>query len=608
MYTESFKVTIPSFNEANFSYSLTEGLQYVSQWEISQAVDNRSVSVNNVQYAPITKAELKDLDINTIPSELTYSLKTSVARNTYYAYLVLSPIIKTNQGGFKKVTSFSVSYSNGGLTTNRSPYSNRVISNSVLRSGQWYKFYIDKTGVFKITKNFLSDLGVNVDNLDPRTLKLYGNGGRMIPYANSEPYPIDVQENAIRVIGETDGVFNDTDYVLFYGQGPKGFDEVSNTNINCYTDKTYYYINVSSGHGKRVQPIVQPTGPVDLNIDTFQDYKFHEVDEYNLVNVGRRWFGDKFDIENTKTFDFSFPDLVTTEPINFKVFLGSTAIVPTTMQVEINGNDIVNLTLPATTDSNLATENSYDNDLLVNSSNLSVSLTHNDGGNPSALAYIDYISIEATRALNFSGSQFTFKNYAVTQLSGIGQYHITNTTQVSEIWDVTDIYNVKNLINSDNSSSLSFTSSLGTLKSYAIVSSLSFYEPMIGSFKTVSNQNLKGTIFQDSQGEFRDIDYLIITPNSFKGQAERLAQINRNNNQLNVKVVTLNQIYAEFSTGNQDIGAIRNFVKYVYDNASTPDKELNMFVYLGMVPSTIKIEFQITQILFLLGMPTIALI
>jgi len=579
--TESFKLTIPSFNEANFSYSLSEGLQFVSQWKISQAIDKSSVSVSNVQYAPINQSDLKDLNINSIPNELTYSLKTSIARNTYYAYLVLSPIVKTNQGGFKKVTSFSVSYSNGRVVNNSSPYNNRVISNSVLSSGQWYKFQIDKTGIFKITRNFLSDLGINVDNLDPRTLKLYGNGGRMIPFTNSEPYPIDVQENAIKVIGETDGYFNDSDYVLFYGQGPHEYDPISNTNINCYTDKTYYYINVSSGYGKRVQPFVQPSGPIDLIIDTFQDYKFHEEDEHNLVSVGRRWFGDEFDIEDTKTFDFSFPDLVTTEPINFKVFLGSTAEVSTTMQVEINGTDIVNLSLPATTDSNLATENSYDNDLLVNSSNLSVSLTHNDGGNPSALAYIDYISIEATRALKFSGKQFTFKNYAVTQLSGIGQYNLTNTSQVQEIWDVTDIYNVKNLINSDNSSNLSFNSPLGTLKSYALVTPLNYYEPIIGSFKTVSNQNLKGTIFQDSQGEFKDIDYLIITPNSYKGQAERLAQINRNYNQLNVKVIPLHQIYAEFSTGNQDIGAIRNFIKYVYDNASTPEKRIKYVCLFG---------------------------
>ena len=51
-------------------------------------------------------------------------------------------------------------------------------------------------------------------------------------------------------------------------------------------------------------------------------------------------------------------------------------------------------------------------------------------------------------------------------------------------------------------------------------------------------------------------------------QAERLADINREVNGLNVKVVELNKIYNEFSSGNQDISAIRNFIRYVYDNIS----------------------------------------
>ncbi|MCX7551919.1 type IX secretion system sortase PorU [Xanthomarina sp. F2636L] len=576
----SYSVIVPSFNEANFNYSDTEGLQYISQWKINQAVDASSVNVENVTYANISRSELKNVNIETIPTKLTYSLKTSLARDQMFAYFILSPIIKDANGTFKKVTSFSISYSNGRLPTNRNQ-NQRVITNSVLSTGQWYKFQVEATGVYKITKDFLSQMGINIDNVDPRTLKIYGNGGNMIPYSNSIDYPIDVKENAIRVIGESDGVFHDSDYILFYAQGPHEFNEDSNSNINCYTDLTYYYINISPGNGKRIQPFLQPSGPVDLSIDTFQQYKYHEVDEYNLVSVGRRWFGDKFDVEDTKTFDFTFPDLVVSEPVNLKVFLGGTSETPTTMNVNVNSDNIATLPIPAITDSNLATEASYNNFITVNSSNLTVTLTYNNGGNPSALAYVDYISLEATRALNFSGEQFTFKNKAVTSMSGIGQYNVSNTSQVEEIWHVTDIYNVTNLVNTDNSSNLSFTSALGTLKSYAIVTPLNYYQPILSSNSTVYNQNIKGTIFQDPLGQSMDVDYLIITPTSLLGQAERLAQINRINNNLNVKVVTLKDIYTEFSTGNQDIGAIRNFVKYVYDNATTPEKRLKYVCLFG---------------------------
>ncbi len=42
----------------------------------------------------------------------------------------------------------------------------------------------------------------------------------MIPYSNSVFYPFDLQENAIKFIGEEDGIFNEQDYILFYAEGP----------------------------------------------------------------------------------------------------------------------------------------------------------------------------------------------------------------------------------------------------------------------------------------------------------------------------------------------------------------------------------------------------
>ena len=84
----------------------------------------------------------------------------------------------------------------------------------------------------------------------------------------------------------------------------------------------------------------------------------------------------------------------------------------------------------------------------------------------------------------------------------------------------------------------------------------------------LNNQNLKEDIFLNNQNETEPVDYIIIARSDMIFQAERLAQINRDNNNLNVKVVDVQHIYNEFSSGNQDISAIRNFVRYVYSNQS----------------------------------------
>ena len=151
---------------------------------------------------------------------------------------------------------------------------------------------------------------------------------------------------------------------------------------------------------------------------------------------------------------------------------------------------------------------------------------------------------------------------------------------ISQVWDISNPYQIQFYTNTDADSEFSFKTNLGTLKTYQAVG-LIFMSQEKPATTNIPNQDIKGTVFLDAQGQFKDIDYLIITPSFLQAQAERLAQINRTQNNLNVKVYTLESIYQEFSSGMQDIGGIRNFVKYVYDNASTPSKKLKYLCLFG---------------------------
>lgn len=579
--TASSAITVPSFNKEHFSFDITTGLKFFAEWESNGTININSVTLINVSYAIISADELRSIPIESIPTAPKLIFENTIARDKTHAYFELTPIIKDN-GVYKKITSFTISYNtSANRAVNNVPNQSNSVINSVLSSGSWYRFYVDKSGVFKLTKSFLNSLGVNTNAVDPRTIKIYGNGGAMLPLPNSEPYPIDLTENAIKFVGEEDGVFDNTDYILFYAEGTTGYNADSNTNINVFTDKSYYYVNVSSGAGKRIQSMGQPDAPSTYSVNTFQDYQFHEIDDINIVRVGRRWFGDRFDIENEKQFEFNFPNLITSEPARVRVFAASTSEVPTSMEVKVNSNVVANFVFTPISSPVLADGRSFDNTVLLNSPNVTVNLNYNNSGNPTAHGYLDYISIEATRGLIFEGEQFIFKNNKVANTPGIVEYSMANAAQVSEIWDISDKYNVTSALNTDQNSTFTFKSVSGIHKKYLAVTASDYYEPLRDGKTSVSNQNIKGTIFKDEQGQFKDVDYLIISPNNLVSQAERLAQINRDQNNLNVKVVTLNEIYTEFSSGNQDVAAIRNLVRYVYHNASAPDKRLKYLCLFG---------------------------
>ena len=95
-------------------------------------------------------------------------------------------------------------------------YSISQVTNSVLNSGLWYKIGVLEKGIYKIDKPFLEKLGINSDDIDPRNLALYGNGGNgMLPQSNSAFRYADLIENSVYFEGENDGSFDATDYLLF---------------------------------------------------------------------------------------------------------------------------------------------------------------------------------------------------------------------------------------------------------------------------------------------------------------------------------------------------------------------------------------------------------
>ncbi len=574
-----FSVELPAFDERHMEYN-DQGLFYFDEWESGFAINEASATLENVVYEALGGTNLKDLPLATVPTVPKLILKNAVDRGRVSVLLKITPIVNDN-GVLKKIMSFTVNYAPASSRANAAALP-PSITNSVLNSGNWYRFYVEKSGVYRLSKNFIRGLGANTD-VDPRTIKVYGNGGAMLPFANSDPYPYDLTENAIKFVGEEDGAFNDGDYILFYAEGPKGnIDKPNvNTHLNPYTNRSYYYINIGGGYGKRIQSMPQPDANPDMVVTTFQDYQYHEVDAYNLGNIGRRWFGDRFDYENQKTFEFTFPDLVASEPAFFKVLVGATAEVSTTMNVKLNGTDLTSFTLNPFGDNSVGTGGAFTGNVNLASPNVSTTLIYNNNGNPSSLAYLDYLAIEATRELKFGGRQFFFHNKSVVTASGIVEYRIANAANMSEVWDITDKYDVTSALNVDRAASFAFKAQAGSKRTYLAVTPSDFYEPLRESNATVNNQNIKGTIFKNAQGQFEDVDYIIVTATAYLSQAERLAQINRDQYGLNVKVLDLKDIYTEFSSGQQDVAAIRNMVRYVYYNASAPDKRIKYLCLFG---------------------------
>lgn len=568
-------INIPQFNPENLDYNAAKKeILFKLNIPLTSKIDENSLQITDVVYESITAAQLGELSAANLPTKITAKLDNQQARDVISALLTLAPIVKDGSG-YKKIKSFAYSFNASAARVN-TPNAPAAITNSVLASGEWYRFYVVKSGVYLINKIFLQQIGINANVIDPRKIKIYGNGGRMAPLANNIPYPFDLTENAIQVAGESDGFFNDNDYVIFYAEGVDNWSDENQTTNNLYSDKSYYYINVQGADGKRIQPMAQPTG-TGTAITAFDDIQYHELDLVNIARLGRRWFGEEFDVTNEQQFAFNIPNIVTAEPANVFVYAGAVAPASTNFKVDVNNQLAGNMTLAAIGNETQATFSTV-SAVVPASENMTVKLTYTNNGVPNSKGYLDYISIKSKRSLKGYGKQFRFQYDLSASSIGIGEYQLTSAANINQVWDITDIFEVTKAENTGQAN-FAFKANFGELRKYIAVDLGDLYVPLFEAQTRVANQDLKGKIFLNGQGQMQDVDYIIVSPTIFTPQAEKLANFHRNYSGLNVKVVSLETIYQEFGSGKQDIGAIRNFIKYVYYNAPNGNKikYLNLF-------------------------------
>lgn len=577
-------LNIPQFQSEFFNFNVSERtIQFKKAFAIPALLKKEALQVNAITYQTISETDLLDLDKTKIPLSADVNFETSRARTTFKGLLVFNPIIK-EKGVYKKVVSISYSINTTNVANRLSENNYRsapAITNSVLASGNWYRFYVEKSGVYKVSKSFLQSLGLNT-NVDPRTIKIYGNGGRMLPLLNDTEYPFDLEENAIQFIGEEDGNFDNSDYILFYAEGVDTWNAESLTSVNLYDTKSYYYVTANAGLGKRIPTATEPSAASSMNFSQFDSVLYYEKDLVNVGKVGRRWFGEQFNIENTRNFDFTIPNIDTSVPVEIKINSASRSFGATSFNFKANATDLGTLNFaPIVAFSGTeGFESALNASFTTSSPTISIKLTYNNGGIPGSIGYLDFIRLKAKRNLVGFGKQFLFFNDAEQTNIGVGSYNLSNAAAISQVWDVSDIYNVSSYQNVSGAT-FSFKVNLGNAKKYVAVDLSDFFLPMKEAVAAVANQNIKGTIFKDVAGNFQDVDYLIFAPNFLMSQAETLANFHRNNSGLSVRVIALENVYQEFSSGKQDIAAIRNLIKYVYWNASSPEKRVKYVNLFG---------------------------
>lgn len=438
---------------------------------------------------------------------------------------------------------------------------------SPLRSGKWSKFSVTENGIYKIDFNQLRSAGFDPASIDPRNISIYCNGTGMLPQANNAPRTNKLKEISIKVVGESDGVFNATDYILFFGQNPdayffdvqKGIFHYEN---NLYSDKNFYFLTVSSQPGKRIEDN-QNLGGTHPVINTFNDCVFYEKEKYNELKSGREWFGEQFDLTTEHSFKFDIEGVVSNSTIKIVSQVMAQSFSPASFQLSINNNLVLTQPVNAIANTQYGIKGRQVVDTIAfNASSVNASTIktqtftyqYTKGSSGRSIGYLDFILINVERNLQLFGNQTQFRS-ASSLTNTTSTFEIESLSSNSILWEVTDPFNVGNQLFQLNNSKGVFSTTTDQLKSFLVSSGNNFRSPIFEN--VVVTQNLHNGL---------NPDLLIVTHPDFKIEADRLANHRQSFNGLSVLVVTTEEIYNDYSGGKQDPTAIRDFAKELYNN------------------------------------------
>ncbi len=548
------------FNFRNADFNFRDDFLPVYSELISLPNSNFNISLKDIELEALNEKE-SSVFSKTIDEGLNFQSKIFYIRKKPYLSINLFPFKKNIQNGkIYKIKSFKIKLTPKDKT-NTQNFKKVYAANSVLATGNWIKIKLKKSGIYKISFEELRNAGIN----NPENLRIFGNGGAMLPFYNNAEQIDDLKEIDFQTKNNT---------VLFYAHGPTHWEYDSINKIfmqkfHLYSDYAYYFLtdDYNSGKDNTIKPEQQSTLPASKTITSFNDFAYHEIDSINLLLSGRLWVNELFDYQTEYTFSFNFPNMISGSEIKLSTSLLARSPISSSFSISIQ-NSIFTTTFPAVSYNYIATYAAQKKELFSTTSTggneLSVKIVYNKS-TASAKAWLDYITINVERALKFTGNQMHFQSIKSIGAGAISEFIVSDAGTDVKVWDISDFSQPKEVQANYISNTLRFKLATDSLRKFIVFNENNYLSPEFegNDVGKVSNQNLHG---------IQRSDMIIISPPEFLTYARQLKSLHEEKDGLIVHLISTEQVYNEFSSGAKDVSAIRNLMKMLYDRANSSEE------------------------------------
>ena len=391
------------------------------------------------------------------------------------------------------------------------------------------KIYVEEEGIYRLTNSALREVGLDLKGVEPATVQLTNLG----------------QELPVWIVGEADDPA-----IEFYGTA----------NESSYSRANVYWLTISQAVGKRTEERPVSSGETASFPSSFEATLHREEDSLYWSKAPQgadRWYWQSLFAPTSAPFTFALHHLADDDGILRVALLGGTsdpAEPDHHILIRLNDHLVVDATWDGQETHLVEAATSH----LLEGENVLVLEAPGDTEAKAEVALLDWYEIGYQRSFVAEDDQLQFEGQA-------GAYRIVGFSQPNvSIFDITDPANAVRLSGyavepEGDAYAVSFSDKTADQRRYLAVSSTAIKEPT--RMALADHADLRAS---DNQA-----DYVVITHSDFRESLQPLVEW-RKSGGLEVRVVTIEQVYDEFSYGLADPTAIRDFLRYTHQQWAKP--------------------------------------
>lgn len=451
-------------------------------------------------------------------------------------------------------------------------------TSSKLATGRWVKIAVPANGIYEITDSELQEMGFN----NPEQVQIYGQGGNVISETLDGSYPDDLLPvSSARLAGK----------LCFYAQGATAVSiDNSNTSMpryvrtpNTYSTVGYYFL--TEGQAPNNVEVIEEMNTAETNArSTSLAYYIHEKDLYLAKNSGKEFLGEDI-VGKNLTLDYTLPGIASPNiTVNVAVAAKHDATMGYVMTDVLSNNQRIRANYLV---SQQKVTPCYDTRSLYSiakpvaivqtskptaNGKLNIWIDINGSSTPS-LAKLDYfiITYEKLNAITPESGNQTLMGYV--SINTHDRITLPGASASTIVWNIDNAnipvqFDLTPIMEEENITGYEFVPGMNARNTHFIAFDPEQTLKKITSFEVIDNQNLHA---------LPTPDMLIITHKTLVEQAQRIAQLHKDVDNMDVTVVTQDQVFNEFSSGTPDAMAYRLLCKMFYDRDNTKFKNLLLF-------------------------------